>query len=47
MDSFTFLHLALEETKRRKEIEAELEKLKKNYAKLEAAWEKGDRKSVV
>ena len=41
MESFAFLQLAFDETKRRKEMEAELEKLKKNHANLEAAWEKG------
>ena len=35
------MQLALTEIKRRTDVEAELEALKKDHAKLKAAWEKG------
>ena len=40
------LQLALEEIQKRKDVEAELAKLKKRHAQLEQAWEAGKEKSA-
>ena len=41
-----FTQLALDERKLRMEVEVELEKLKRKHARLESAWEQGNKKTA-